>query len=74
MDSIPKIRPDITLQRFNSHAEQELETLRYWRDRDTRERFAVVTELLQSYASMHRIDIDAQGPKRTVVRFQRARS
>jgi hypothetical protein len=63
--------PSRTLRRFSSHAEQEEEDLRYWRDQPVPAKLAAVAELAEYYASVHKIDLHAQGPKRVVVRIQR---
>lgn len=65
---------DRTAAKFVTHAEQESETLRYWRDKATPEKFEVVAELAMLYSSMHKIDLNAQGPKRTAIRLERPRS
>ncbi len=63
--------PSRTLRRFSSHAEQEEEDLRYWRDQPVPAKLRAVAELAEYYASVHKIDLHAQGPKRVVVRIQR---
>lgn len=65
--------PSRTLRRFSSFEEQEEADLRYWKAQSLRMKLTTVAELAEYYASLHRIDLNAQGPKRVVVRVQRAR-
>jgi hypothetical protein len=74
MEETVEVHPSRTIRRFNSHAEQELETRRYWRGRSTVEKFQAVAEMMESFCKMRGIDVHAQGPKRFVVRVQRVRS
>jgi hypothetical protein len=71
MEETLETRPSRVIRRFSSHAEQEIEDLRYWRSRPVTEKVKAVEELAQYFASLHKIDLHAQGPKRFVVRFQR---
>jgi hypothetical protein len=66
--------PSRTIRIFTSHEEQEDADLRYWRDQSVAEKVKTVGELAEYFARTHKIDIDAQGPKRFVVRTQLARS
>ena len=65
--------PSRTIRRFESHQEQEEADLRYWRDQPLDEKLKTVAELAEYYASIHRIDLNAQGPKRVVSRVERSR-
>lgn len=69
MDTVPASRQ---IRRFSSHEEQELETLRYWRDRDVAEKMQVAAELAEYFSRIHGVDVHAQGPKSVIVRVQRA--
>ena len=60
--------------RITSHAEQEKADLLYWRDQPVPEKLKAVAELAEYFAAMHKIELNAQGPKRVVVRVERARS
>jgi hypothetical protein len=71
MQQTPKVRPSRQIRRFTSHAEQEAETMRYWRDRPAAEKMTVITELAEYAYRMRGIDVHAQGPKGPVVRVQR---
>ena len=64
--------PTRTIRRFSSHAEQEECDLRYWRDQPVAEKVKTVGELAEYFAAMHKIDLNAQGPKRVVVRVERS--
>ena len=63
--------PSRTIRRFDSHEEQEAETMRYWRDRPVAEKMTVVTELAEYAYRMRGIDVHAERPKGPVVRIQR---
>jgi len=63
--------PSRTIRRFSSHAEQEIEDLRYWRSRSAAEKMTAVTELAEYAYRMRGIDVHAPGPKGPVVRVQR---
>jgi hypothetical protein len=73
MQEIIAADPSRTIRRFSSHAEQEIETMRYWRSRPASEKITVVTELAEYAYRMRGIDVHAQGPKGPVVRVQRGR-
>lgn len=73
MEESPDMRPSRQIRRFSSHEEQEEQDLRYWRDQPVADKLRAVAELAEYYASMHRIDLDAQGPKRIVRSVQRTR-
>jgi hypothetical protein len=73
MTDVKTVSPSRMLRRFSSHAEQEVETRRYWKGRPAKERFQVVEEMAEQYCRMRGIDIDAQGPKGLTVRVQRGR-
>ena len=60
------------IRRFSSHEEQEAADLLYWRDQPVAEKLKAVAELAEYFAAFHKIGIDAQGPKRVVVRVERA--
>jgi hypothetical protein len=64
-------RPIQMIRRFESHEEQEIEDLRYWRDQPLSEKVKAVAELAHYFAKIHKIDLHAQGPKRVVVHVQR---
>jgi len=63
--------PTRTIRIFSSHEEQEEQDLRYWRDQPLSEKIKAAAELAEYFARLHRIDLDAQGPKRVVVHFER---
>ncbi|MES2390372.1 MAG: hypothetical protein V4555_01940 [Acidobacteriota bacterium] len=63
--------PSRTIRLFSSHEEQEEEDLRYWRDQPVPAKIVAVAELAEYYARLRKIDLNAQGPKRVVVRFER---
>jgi hypothetical protein len=65
--------PSRTIRRFESHQEQEEADLRYWRDQSVAEKVKTVAELAEYFAATHKIDLNAQGPKRVVSRFERPR-
>ena len=65
--------PSRTIRRFESHQEQEEADLRYWRDQPVVEKVKAVAELAEYFAATHKIDLNAQGPKRVVSRTQRPR-
>lgn len=71
MEKAHEINPGRQIRRFSSHAEQEAETMRYWRDRPASEKMSAVTELAEYAYRMRGIDVHAQGPKGPVVRVQR---
>jgi hypothetical protein len=71
MQETVEVHPSRVIRRFSSHAEQEIEDLRYWRGQPVAEKVKAVEELAQYFAALHKIDLHAQGPKRVVVRFQR---
>jgi len=73
MEKGDEINPGKQIRRFTSHAKQEAETMRYWRDRPASEKMTVVTELAEYAYRMRGIDVHAQGPKGPVVRVQRER-
>jgi hypothetical protein len=70
MQEWPAVDPSRTIRRFESHQEQEEADLRYWRDQPVSEKIKAVAELAEYFAKVHKVDLDAQGPKRSVVRFQ----
>jgi hypothetical protein len=57
--------------KFVSHEDQEMETLRYWRDRSVAEKMAYVTELAEYAYRMRGIDVHAERPRGPVTRVQR---
>lgn len=59
------------IRRFTSHAEQEAETMRYWRGRPVAEKMTAATELAEYAYGMRGIDVHAPGPKGSIVRVQR---
>ncbi len=65
--------PSRTIRPFASHAQQEEGDLRYWRDQPLAEKVKAVAELAEYFAATHKIDINAQGPKRVVSRAERSR-
>lgn len=65
--------PSRTIRRFASHEEQREAELRYWSERSLIEKLETVAELAEYYASIHKIDLNAQGPKRVVSRVERTR-
>jgi hypothetical protein len=62
-----------TIRRFDSHQEQEESDLRYWRDQPVSEKVKTVAELAEYFAAIHKIDLNAQGPKRIISRVKRSR-
>jgi hypothetical protein len=64
--------PRQVVRRFSSHEEQEEEDFRYWSTQPLSAKIDAVAEMAKHFATMHHIDIDAQGPKRFVARAQRA--
>lgn len=74
MEAVQETRPSRQIRIFRSHEEQEAEDLRYWKRQPLVEKLKAVAELAEYYAAMHNIDLNAQGPKRVVVRVQRPRS
>ena len=64
-------RPGCVVRRLGSHAEQEAETRRYWRQQSVADKMTAVTELAEYAYKMRGIDVHAQGPKGPVVRVQR---
>ena len=64
--------PSRTIRRFESHEEQAEADLRYWRDQPVAEKVKAVAELAEYFAATHKIDLDAQGPKRVVSRVERS--
>lgn len=71
MEESVTVRPGCTVRKFSSHAEQELETMRYWADRSVAEKMTAVTELAEYAYKMRGIDVHAPRPKGPVVRVQR---
>ncbi len=65
--------PSRTIRRFKSHEEQAGADLRYWSGQPLTEKVKAVAELAEYFAAMHKIDLNAQGPKRVVSRTQRPR-
>ncbi len=63
--------PSRTIRRFSSHEEQEEWNLRYWRDQPVAEKVKAVAELAEYFAATHKIDPNAQGPKKVVSRAKR---
>lgn len=70
MGTAPKIRPGITIQRFNSHAEQELATIRYWNKRPISEKMRLTAEITASAYRQKGIDVHARRSDRSIVRVQ----
>ena len=71
MEQALETRPSRQIRRFSSHEEQEKADLLYWRDQPVAEKVKAVAELAEYFASIHKIDLNAQGPKRVVIRIQR---
>lgn len=71
MQETVAVHPSRTIRRFSSHAEQEAETLRYWRGVPAAEKMTAVTELVEYAYRMRGIDVHAERPKGPVVRVQR---
>ena len=71
MEETVVVRPGCTVRKFSSHAEQEIETMRYWASRSAAEKMTAVAELAEYAYKMRGIDVHAQGPKGPVVRVQR---
>jgi hypothetical protein len=71
MEETVAVRPGCTVRKFSSHAEQEIETMRYWAGRPVSEKVTAVTELAEYAYKMRGIDVHASGPKGPVVRVQR---
>lgn len=57
---------------FDSFAEQEQETQRYWGAQSFTSKMQAVAEMAEDYARLRGIDIDAQGPKRVTRSIERA--
>ena len=70
MREIPAADPSRTIRFFDSFAEQEAATVRYWKSQAVASKMRAITEMAESYARQHGIDTDAQGPKRTTRRIQ----
>jgi hypothetical protein len=64
--------PSRTIRRFSSHEEQEHEDLLFWSRQPVSVKVQAVAELAEYFARTHKIDIDAQGPKRIALRVQRS--
>lgn len=71
MPETVEVHPSRTIRRFASHAEQELESLRYWSSVSAAEKMTAVTELVESGYRMRGVDVHAERPKGPVVRIQR---
>jgi hypothetical protein len=65
---------DRNVAKFTTHAEQEAETIRFWRSRPVSEKMKVVAELAEYAYKMRGIDVHAQRPKGPLVLVQRTRS
>ena len=63
--------PSRTIRRFKSHQEQADADTRYWSSQPVAEKVKAVAELAEYFAATHKIDLNAQGPKRFVSRTQR---
>ena len=74
MIEIAADRASRTIRIFSSHAEQELETMRYWKTQNFSAKMRAVQELNEFWAQMHGVDVDAEGPKRTTRVVPRVRS
>jgi len=66
------VDPSRVLRRFSTYEEQEEEDLRFWSQQTVPYKVQTVADLAEYYARMHKIDLDAQGPKRIAVRVQRS--
>ncbi len=66
--------PSRTIRRFNSHEEQEAETMRYWKGRSIGEKMQAVAELVRDGYLLRGIDIYAERPKRSIRRIELSRS
>jgi hypothetical protein len=71
MEETPKLRPGCTVRKFSSHAEQEAETIRYWRGQTIAQKMTAVAELVRDGYRLRGIDIHAERPDRTVRGVQR---
>jgi|GEM_PF-3221637 hypothetical protein len=64
--------PSRTIRLFSSFEEQEQEDLLYWSRQPVSAKVQAVAELAEYFARTHKVDIDAQGPKRIALRVQRS--
>jgi hypothetical protein len=64
--------PSRTVRLFSSFEEQEEEDLLFWSRQPVSVKVQAVAELAEYFARTHKIDIDAQGPKRIALRIQRS--
>lgn len=70
MPDTSKVRPGRELRRFYSHAEQELETIRYWNKRSISEKLRLTAEVTASAYRQMGIDVHARRSDRSIVRVQ----
>jgi hypothetical protein len=68
MEQTVEVHPSRQIRRFSGHAEQEEADLRYWRDQPVSEKVKAVAELAEYFAAIHKVDLNAHGPKRVVSR------
>jgi hypothetical protein len=72
MQEVVAADPSRTIRRFSSHQGQEDADLLYWSRQPVSAKVQAVAELAEYFARVHKIDIDAQGPKRIALRVQRS--
>lgn len=64
---------DKTIRKVTDFQEQQNETYRYWQGRPGHERLEAVAEIVRAVYSLKGIDLDAQRPRRTLVRVEQTR-
>jgi hypothetical protein len=64
---------DRTILKRTTREEQELATLRYWRDRPVSEKMRATAELAEYAYKLRGVDVHAQRPKGPLVFVQRVR-
>jgi len=62
--------PSRTIRRFQSHEEQEAETIRYWNERSIEEKMRATAEIIEYAYRQRGIDVHAQRSNRSLVRLQ----
>lgn len=71
MPETVEVHPSRQIRRFNSHEEQEAETILYWNQRTVEEKMRATAELIEYAYRQKGIDVHAQRPDRSLVRVQR---
>jgi len=62
--------PSRTIRLFQSHEEQEAETIRYWNERSIEEKMRATAEIIEYAYRQRGIDVHAQRSNRSLVRLQ----